>query len=566
MRLIFQKTGIVVLMLLSLLPVYAYDFESDGIAYTITSLTDLTVSVDQLLNKEATLVNIPENVEYKGKLLTVTGIEAKACSNITTLSEVVMPNTIVYIGDYAFMNCSSLIKINMPQSIRSIGTEAFSGCSSMRAFTIPNGIKEINTKIFYGCSSLTSVILPNDIQSIGDYAFAYSGIQKIDIPLNVTTLGEGAFSSTQIKTIDLPMGIEKVPAYCFMNCPKLTDIYFSSAYIGASAFANCIALQEISLPPNLISIGDNAFKGCELLKKFVIPSAVTEIEPNILWECPNIETLQIGSGLKGLPVHAYHNYKKPISYRYYSIGSYYYYKAYEAVLYPEIKKNIPYLEGIRRLIIDDAQETFSIKGFNLNGNVTTPAFANLTLDYFYVGRPLIDIKKWSSNVGSTGFTVTEIQQGFGRIKKLEVAGYCESVPFFYQKIDSLRLGENINSINLQNIYTDSLKQIECLSKIPPQIKGTFPTSVFTDATLYVPYGCKDLYATSDIWKNFWNIKEFESDTESEVESVIVGNNPDELFRIYNLNGALIKETRDISDFKSLPSGLYIVNGKKFVIK
>lgn len=83
----------------------AYDFEVDGIAYTITSLTDLTVCVDHLTKKDTTKINIPENVEYKSKKLTVTSLNKGAFTNNNTLSEVILPNTITSIGDEAFCCC-----------------------------------------------------------------------------------------------------------------------------------------------------------------------------------------------------------------------------------------------------------------------------------------------------------------------------------------------------------------------------------------------------------------------------------------------------------------------------
>jgi hypothetical protein len=124
------------------------------------------------------------------------------------------------------------------------------------------------------------------------------------------------------------------------------------------------------------------------------------------------------------------------------------------------------------------------------------------------------------------------------------------------------LGEKIEEISLNNIYKESLTEIECLSKIPPKITdGEFPNTVYVNATLYVPKGCKEIYESSDVWKYFWDIVETESGVESGI-SVISG---DEIlgtvFNVYNLNGHMVYQSCNMEDIKKLPKGIYIVTNK-----
>ena len=557
----------VVAMICASISAAAYDFEVDGIAYTITSLTDLTVSVDQLINKDVTKIAIPESVEYKNKTLKVTSIKDNAFKDNTVLSEISLPNTINSIGEKAFMNDSSLVSINTPHSLSYIGHEAFSGCSSITTFYIPEGVEQILYKTFYGCKALKSIELPTSINSIKGAAFCKSGLQSIAIPTSVVSLGDQAFAGTNLSEINLPDGIETIPSQCFKGCSELQKITFSSNVISSNAFENCIALQEITLPENLTTIGDRAFAGCENLKEIAIPSSVAKIEPSMLWDCQKLETLKIGSGLKGLPVYADHSYGSIQSYNYSTLGSYYSARQnYKNGPYKTIS-DISYLGAVRKFIIDDCDEAFSLKGFYCN-NTATPPFTNMDLDYYYVGRPLVDIKDWSSNTGSTGFTV-KIKQGSGRIRKLEISGMCTSVPYFYQKIDTLKLGVNVQKFDLNNIYKEDIVKIECLSETPPTCTNTsynnFPTKVYTDAILCVPFGCKEAYAKADVWKNFWNI--YEVDSESGVTEIF-NDKDDILYNIYNISGILIGESYSLDKIKQLPNGIYILvnQSKKYKIK
>lgn len=542
-------------MLCASLSASAYDFEVDGVAYTITSVTDLTVTVDGLVNKELAVVNIPEEVQYKNKTLKVIGIEPNAFEYNEVIREVSLPNTITFIGDRAF-RYSALEKINIPQSLTEIGIGAF--CySSISTFNIPEGVDKINSNVFEGCVYLTEVKLPSTLQSIGTFAFGRSGLQKIIIPESVKTLGRWAFANTQLTSIRLPEGIETIPEYCFYSCDKLSDVKFSSSTIKEDAFYKCTALQHIELPEKLTTIGEYAFKGCENLIEFSIPSKVKSIKPSIIWDCPNITKLTIGKSLDGLPFTFREVNGDRDAIR--TLGSYY--GSYSVVGGPKL---VVYLQGVKRFIIEDADNEFSIKGFQMDGGFRPP-FAKTELDYYYVGRPLVDIKEWS--LEETDCYIKKFDQGTGRIKKLEIGGGCASVPFFYQNVDSLILNNKVKEFIGSNIYSDGLKMIECRSTTPPTLcqresggpsDNSFPAKVYTDVTLYVPYGCKEIYSNAPGWRCFWDIQEL--DESAGVEAVEILST--DTLNVYSIQGNLVKSGVRLYELQDLPKGVYIVVSPK----
>lgn len=562
MKPIIKKLWMLVAMLCASISATAYDFEVDGIAYTITSLTDLTVSVDQLVNKDVTTISIPESVVYKNRTLNVTSIKDNAFKGNTTLSEVSLPNTINSIGNKAFMNDSSLVAINTPHSLSYIGPEVFSGCSSITTFHIPAGIEQIPYRAFYGCKSLKSIELNASINSIGEAAFCESGLQSIVIPSSVVSIGRQAFANSKLVEIKLHDGTDTIPPKCFMGCSELQKISFSSKVIEYSAFENCISLKEINLPKSLTTIGGRAFYGCKNLKEIAIPSSVTKIEPTILWECPNLETLKIGSGLKGLPIDVIRDPGRE-KLQYYSLGCCYYIGYWGNNMYSG-----RHLGAVRKFIIEDSDEEFSLKG-DYYDKTATPPFINTDLEHYYVGRPLVDIKDWGTN-GDPYYSFwchAKMKQGTGRINKLEISGKCTSVPYFYQKIDTLKLGANIINFDLSNIYKEDLAKIECLSVTPPTCTSdsNFPNKVYIDAILCVPSGCREAYANAEVWKNFWNI--YEVDSKSGITEI--SNDEDiVLYHVYNIAGLLIGESYTFEDIKQLPNGIYILvnKSKRYKIK
>ena len=124
-------------------------------------------------------VDIYSNPNYTGGYFEivipegVTSIGDYAFYMIDLLVSVVIPNTVESIGDHAFED-SYLMSVSMGNSVKSIGDFAFSDLT-LPSITLPDGLTSIGMNAFKGCYKLTSITIPNSVTSIGDYAFSGCG-------------------------------------------------------------------------------------------------------------------------------------------------------------------------------------------------------------------------------------------------------------------------------------------------------------------------------------------------------------------------------------------------------
>ena len=79
----------------------------------------------------------------------------------TKVEELVIPDGVTSIPDYAFSNLTGITSVTIPDSVTSIGEYAFYNCSSLQSVTIGNGVKSIGGSAFEYCSSLTSATFKN---------------------------------------------------------------------------------------------------------------------------------------------------------------------------------------------------------------------------------------------------------------------------------------------------------------------------------------------------------------------------------------------------------------------
>lgn len=132
---------------------------------------------------------------------------------------------------HPFANNSSLTSVIVGNSVTSIREYAFSYCSGLTSVTIGNSVTTIGEGAFYGCERLTAVIIPNSVTSIGKYAFGecnlkeveihaktieswfkdFHSIQKITLGKEVTSIGDDAFyGCSGLTSIEIPFGVTSI--------------------------------------------------------------------------------------------------------------------------------------------------------------------------------------------------------------------------------------------------------------------------------------------------------------------------------------------------------------------
>ena len=120
-------------------------------------------------------------------------VRASAFYSNKYIENIVVPDSVISIGQGVFEECTSLKDVELPKNIELIDYGAFKNCTSLKKITIPGNVKTIKGMAFMNCSSLETVIIPNSVTTIERAFDLCSSLNGIVIPESVTTIEHSAF-------------------------------------------------------------------------------------------------------------------------------------------------------------------------------------------------------------------------------------------------------------------------------------------------------------------------------------------------------------------------------------
>lgn len=242
----------------------------------------------------------------------VSRIDQKAFYNCIVLSEITIGNNVDVIEEYAFLGCNNLANVYIndvtnwcnikftaidSNPLYYAGTLYING-ELVTELVIPDDVISISNYAFSGCTSLESVVIPDSVTSIGDSAFEdCTGITHVVIGNSVAYISSDAFAyCTSLESVALPDSVTTIAESVFQFCSSLTRVVIPDSVTAISdyAFAYCTSLKSVVIPDSVISIGKSAFEGCCELASVVIPGSVTSIGDYAFQHCHKLSSVEIG--------------------------------------------------------------------------------------------------------------------------------------------------------------------------------------------------------------------------------------------------------------------------------
>lgn len=264
----------------------------------------------------------------------------------TSFIKIMIPSSVLKIGNQAFKKCSSLKEIFIPSSVELIGNECFSSCSSLKVLTIDLHKTKIEHNSFLNCKKLKHFIVSQTVNSIDpfyfkDYIYSENDeIKSSKLKYDSDECKSGPYDSNEYKSdpydsneyksepynfysdekseseneqlsekkeesykyplpfiqeVTIPNSVIKIKekAFCSFSSLKIVTIPTSVNFIGNNCFLKCSSLEKVVIPSSVTSIEEGTFSGCSSLKEITIPSSIKMIKEKAFSDCSNLKELTI---------------------------------------------------------------------------------------------------------------------------------------------------------------------------------------------------------------------------------------------------------------------------------
>lgn len=204
----------------------------------------------------------------------------------SSITKLVIPETVTKIGLAAFANCESLAEVVFSGGInlKEIPQGIFGFDTALRKITIPEGVESIGYRAFLNCEMLNTVVLPSTLKKIGAGAFedCYQ-LSNVTLPQGLENIGALAFYNCALTEISVPDTVaertepvlDKDGNPTFDDGKPVTKTVYGLEY---GAFHTCRLLKKATLGKGITTVRSGVFGFCDGLEEVVIPLSVKKIE------------------------------------------------------------------------------------------------------------------------------------------------------------------------------------------------------------------------------------------------------------------------------------------------
>lgn len=501
---------------------YCDSLHSVTIGAGVKELGEASFAMDSVL----TDVTLPEGLK------TVAGSAFIKCN---MLRQVTLPEGLENIGDLAFFDMDSLRTVNIPSTVKNIGNSAFAHSVSLESIELPEGLQSFGKNVFTGCHSLKSAKLPSDMTVIPNETFYNTGLTSIELPTGLKSIGYRAFGDCDaLLSVDIPQSVDSLGSMVFTSDSLLQNVTFPDGLtslsdplyechnlrtvhlpenlteIASGLLYDNPHLTDVNVPANITKIGEGAFYNCASLKQFPFPESLTEIGDFGFAYCRSLETITIGGNLTKIGEGCF-----------------------------------GYNNVLEELDIPEEMERIGERAFLGCSNLKRVSFPE---NNHFVAYGLFAYCNKLEEVELSPITQTISAYAFADCPSLKTI----KLP---QTLEYLDWNAFENCVGLDTVECESPSPLALEEEANP-----FP-GINPECVLLVPDGSIESYKAATVWKNFFHITDRATLGITDIPVSQAFGEANGSKAVYNLRGQRIGNS-----LNGLPSGIYITNGKKVLVK
>ena len=156
----------------------------------------------------------------------VVAIGEAAFKGNRTLREIVIPESVKYIGHSAFAECEGMRRLTLPKDLVAIGNCAFESCRRLERVKIPKTLRAGGYAIFNRCDNLAEADFPMDMVYLGGSPHSFCRrLLRSQVPHCVQSITHWIADNDALESLTLGRRVHSID-YPLVS-PRLCEVYFT---------------------------------------------------------------------------------------------------------------------------------------------------------------------------------------------------------------------------------------------------------------------------------------------------------------------------------------------------
>jgi hypothetical protein len=167
----------------------------------------------------------------------------------------------IYTGEGGAAVPQDVVRLRVDPSVTSIPARAFDGRKKLTEVVLCEGLVKIGEKSFWFCDhAITEINITNSLRRIEDLAFYRSLRTPIRLHDGIESIGKEAFAGCIFTNFRVPLLITMIPESMLSGCTTMFSLEISGDVMDIlyGAFGYCNCLRNVAFPPNAV-FGDDLF-------------------------------------------------------------------------------------------------------------------------------------------------------------------------------------------------------------------------------------------------------------------------------------------------------------------
>lgn len=219
------------------------------------------------------------------------------CFSGSGIADIAVPASVANIGAGAFSDCRSLERVQFQEGCRlaQIRSSCFQG-SDLREVTLPAAVRQIAKNAFKDCALLQGVRFQKGsrLEKVDEGCFEGSGLRCISIPASVKTIRYDASSHCDaLKRVSVEDGCQL--SFSGVKLSRSAEVTPVTNAVDGARLAAWHALRDVSVPDGIKHIGSYWFFG-SAVESVSVPASVVTIGVDAFCRCESLKRVTFARG------------------------------------------------------------------------------------------------------------------------------------------------------------------------------------------------------------------------------------------------------------------------------